>query len=39
MSLYVEKKQVADEVSLTPGTVISEWSVSLKDFCCKGIHR
>ena len=37
MSLYVQKKQVAGEVSLTPGAVISEWLVSLMDFGCKGI--
>ena len=39
MSLYVQKEQVAGEVSLTPGTVISEWLASLKDFRCKGILR
>ena len=31
MSLYVQEKQVAGEVSLTPGAVITEWLVSLKD--------
>ena len=39
MSLYIHKKQVAGEVSLTPGTVISEWLVFLKDFRCTGILR
>ena len=28
-----------EEVSLTPGAVIDEWFVSLKDFRSKGIHR
>ena len=37
MSLYVQKKYVAEEVSLTPGAVITEWLVSLKQFRCKGI--
>ena len=39
MSLYTQKKQVAGEVSLTPGTVITEWLVSLKNFRGKGILR
>ena len=39
MSLYIQRKLVASGVSLTPGTVISEWLVSLKDFRCKGILR
>ena len=36
MSLYIQKKQVAGEISLTPCTVIIEWLVSLKDFRRKG---
>ena len=39
VSFHVQKKQVAGEVSLTPGTVISESLVSLKDFRYKGILR
>ena len=38
--VYVQKKQVAGEVSLIPpGAVISEWLASLKGFRCKGVHR
>ena len=39
MSLYIQKKQVAGEVSSTPGAVISEWLVSLNDFRSKSILR
>ena len=38
MSLYVQKKQFAGEVSLTSGAVISEWLISLKDFRCQVIR-
>ena len=38
MHVHILQNQVAGEVSLTPGTVLSA-VVSLKDFRCKGIHK
>ena len=38
MSLHVQKKQFAGEVSSTPGAVIGGW-ICLKDCRCKSIHR